>query len=272
MPGVAGDGPVRPGAARCGQVRRTRRVRQVAIALGVVLALCVSAVWAQDFGFRRRPAPRITAEKAPYDGRFTFARLRHGQEFGREPPWAHDYPRAERNFTHILRELTHVAVNTEASSVFTQDDPDLFTSPILYVSEPGFWTATEDELAGMHAYVKKGGFVIFDDFGGEHWFNFEEQVRRMIPGARLMEIDPGHPVFNAFFSINTSETQGMYGQASFQGVFEDNDPSKRLLLVANYNHDLGELWEYSDTGFVPLDLSNDAYKYGVNYVVYAMTH
>lgn len=267
--------PVRPGAARCGQVRqvrRTRRVRQVAIALGLVLALCVSAVWAQDFGFRRRPAPRITAEKAPYDGRFTFARLRHGQEFGREPPWAHDYPRAERNFTHILRELTHIAVNTEASSVFTQDDPDLFTSPILYVSEPGFWTATEDELAGMHAYVKKGGFIIFDDFRGEHWFNFEEQVRRMIPGARLMEIDPGHPVFNAFFSINTSETQGVYGQASFQGVFEDNDPSKRLLLVANYNHDLGELWEYSDTGFVPVDLSNDAYKYGVNYIVYAMTH
>ncbi len=247
-------------------------MRQVVTALSVVLALCVSAVWAQDFGFRRRPAPRITAEKAPYDGRFTFARLRHGQEFGREPPWAHDYPRAERNFTHILRELTHVAVNTEASSVFTQDDPDLFTSPILYVSEPGFWTATEDELAGMHAYVKKGGFIIFDDFRGEHWFNFEEQVRRMIPGARLMEIDPGHPVFNAFFSINTSETQGVYGQASFQGVFEDNDPSKRLLLVANYNHDLGELWEYSDTGFVPVDLSNDAYKYGVNYIVYAMTH
>ena len=55
-------------------------------------------------------------------------------------------------------------------------------------------------------------------------------------------------------------------------MFEDNDPNKRLLLVANYNHDLGELWEFSDTGFVPVDLSNDAYKYGINYVMYAMTH
>ena len=244
----------------------------MAIVAGVVLALCVSAAWAQDFGFRRRMAPRITAEKAPYDGRFTFARLRHGAEFGREPPWAHDYPRAERNFTHILRELTLVDSNTQSSTVLTQDDPDLFTSPILYVSEPGFWTMTDDELLGMQRFVQKGGFIIFDDFRGEHWYNFEEQIRRMIPGARLTEIDPSHAVFNSFFSIKTSETVGVYGQASFRGVFEDNDPTKRLLLVANYNHDLGELWEYSDTGFVPVDLSNDAYKYGVNYIVYAMTH
>jgi hypothetical protein len=248
------------------------RVRKVVAALSVVLALCVSAVWAQDFGFRRRFTPRITAEKTPYDGRFTFARLRHGAESGREPPWAHDYPRAERNFTRILQELTLVGPNIEASNVFTQDDPDLFTSPILYVSEPGFWTMNEDELAMMQTYVRKGGFIIFDDFRGDHWFNFEEQVRRLIPGARLMEIDPGHSLFHAFFSIRPAETQGYYGQASFQGVFEDNDPAKRLLLVASYNHDLGELWEYSDTGFVPVDLSNDAYKHGVNYVIYAMTH
>jgi hypothetical protein len=208
---------VRPGAvaAGCG------RVRCVA---GVVLALCVSAVWAQDFGFRRRMAPRITAEKTPYDGRFTFARLRHGAEFGREPPWAHDYPRAERNFTHILKEITLVDPNTQASTVLTQDDPDLFTSPILYVSEPGYWTMTDDELLGMQNYISKGGFIIFDDFRGEHWFNFEEQVRRMIPGARLMEIDPNHPVFNAFFSINTSETQGCMARHRFRGCSRTTTP------------------------------------------------
>ena len=55
-------------------------------------------------------------------------------------------------------------------------------------------------------------------------------------------------------------------------MFEDNDPRKRLLAIANNNHDLGELWEFSDTGYVPVDLSNEAYKFGVNYVMYAMTH
>jgi hypothetical protein len=245
--------------------------RAAAWALGITLAVCASAAFAQDFGFRRRPA--ITGEKTPYDGRFTFARLRHGYEMGRgEPPWAHDYPRAERNFTRILKEITLVDPNLAASNVYTQDDPDLFTSPFLYVSEPGFWTMSEEEMVNLQNYVKKGGFIVFDDFRGDHWFNFEEQVRRIIPNARLIELDSQHAVFHSFFDIRTEETQGYYGQASFQGVFEDNDPSKRLLLVANYNHDLGELWEYSDTGFVPVDLSNDAYKYGVNYVIYALTH
>jgi hypothetical protein len=249
--------------------RRTR----ILSALGLVLGLGASVALAQ--GFRSRlPGLRssIAAEKTPYDGRFTFARLRHGQDFGREPPWAHDYPRAERNFTRILQEITLVTPNIDKSTVVTQDDADLFASPIVYVSEPGFWTMTGDELSNLQEYVKKGGFLIFDDFRGEHWYNFEEGVRRLIPNARLMEIDVNHTVFHSFFDIDIKATRGYYGPASFQGVFEDNDPTKRLLLVANYNHDLGELWEFSDTGFVPVDLSNDAYKYGVNYIIYAMTH
>ena len=59
---------------------------------------------------------------------------------------------------------------------------------------------------------------------------------------------------------------------AWYGVFEDNDPAKRLLLVANDNNDLGEYWEFSDTGWVPIDLSNEAYKFGVNYIIYGMTH
>ena len=246
--------------------------RWLVVVVGILLAVWTTAAFAQDSFrlFRRRPA--ITGEKTPYDGRFTFARLRHGLEGRGEPPWAHDYPRAERNFSRILKEITLVDPNLTASNVFTQDDPDLFTAPFLYVSEPGFWTMNDEEMDNLQKYVQKGGFIVFDDFRGDHIFNFEEQVRRIIPNARLVPIDREHPVFNSFFNIRIEETQGYYGQVAFQGVFEDNDPSKRLLLVANYNHDLGELWEYSDTGFVPVDLSNDAYKYGVNYVIYALTH
>jgi hypothetical protein len=264
---------VRLGAAWCGWVRQGRQVRQVVGALGVLLAFCVSAVWAQDFGFRRRFAPPITAEKTPYDGRFTFARLRHGSESGREPPWAHDYPRAERNFTHILKELTLIDPNTESSNVFMQDDPGLFTSPILYVSEPGFWTMTDDERLALQTYVQKGGFIIFDDFrGARDWGNLQARMADVMPDLRWVTLDASHPVFHSFFDINQLVTEGYYGPAEFRGLFEDNDPAKRLVAVANVNHDLGEFWEFSDTGWVPVDLSNEAYKYGVNYVIYGMTH
>lgn len=244
--------------------------------LGVMAAVWASAALAQDFGFRgRRMRAPLTAEKIPYDPRFTFtfARPRHGVEYGRgEPPWAHDYPRAERNFARILESVTLIRPNLTASNVFTQDDPDLFTSPVLYVSEPGFWTMNEAEAEALRQYLAKGGFMIFDDFRDDHWYNFEEQIRRIVPGGRLVQLDESHPIFHSFFDIRIDETQGYYGPVSFHGVFEDNDPAKRLLLVAGYNHDLGELWEFSDTGLVPVDLTNDAYKYGVNYVMYALTH
>ncbi|MBW8861232.1 MAG: DUF4159 domain-containing protein, partial [Acidobacteria bacterium] len=56
------------------------------------------------------------------------------------------------------------------------------------------------------------------------------------------------------------------------GIFEDNDPAKRLLAIANVNGDISEYWEFSDTGFAPVDLNNEAYKYGINYVIYGITH
>ena len=59
---------------------------------------------------------------------------------------------------------------------------------------------------------------------------------------------------------------------TFWGYFEDNDQQKRLLALANYENDIGEYWEYSDTGWFPIDLTNDAYKFGVNYVIYSLTH
>ena len=58
----------------------------------------------------------------------------------------------------------------------------------------------------------------------------------------------------------------------FYGYFEKNDPSKALQMIVNFNNDVSEYWEFSDTGFAPIDLSNEAYKLGVNYVIYAMTH
>jgi hypothetical protein len=59
---------------------------------------------------------------------------------------------------------------------------------------------------------------------------------------------------------------------SYWGIFENNDPSKRLIAVANVDGDLSEYWEFSDTGFAPVDLNNEAYKYGINYVIYGLTH
>ncbi len=71
-----------------------------------------------------------------------------------------------------------------------------------------------------------------------------------------MEYD--HPIYRGAKSV-------------FYGVFEQNDPKQRMLAIVNYNNDLSEYWEFSDTGMFPLDMSNEAYKLGVNYIIYALT-
>ena len=44
------------------------------------------------------------------------------------------------------------------------------------------------------------------------------------------------------------------------------------MMIINYNNDIGDYWEWSESGFIPISLTNEAYKLGVNYIVYAMSH
>jgi len=138
----------------------------------------------------------------------------------------------------------------------------------------GYWTLNEKEAAGLRAYLQKGGFLIIDDFVGRDMLNLEIQMQKVLPEARFIEVSDEHPIFDSFFKITPPRTHPYrrFLRATYHGIFEDNDPSKRLLVMADYNNDITEYWEFSDTGFVPIDLSNEAYKLGVNYLVYAMTH
>ncbi len=246
------------------------------------LALAAQQPFRGERGRQRGPAPDLQEARVPYDGRFAFVRLRYelggGRGgfggFRREPPWAHDYPRADLHLMKILQEITLLRPHLDESNIFSLDDPELHNYPVAYMSEPGFWTMTDQEAEGLRSYLGKGGFLIFDDFRTQHWYNFEEQMRKVLPTQRLVELDSASPVFHAFFEIDPAKFVPPYGgeKPVFYGIFEDNDPTKRLQVVANYNNDLGEYWEFSDTGWVPVDLSNEAYKFGVNYIVYGMTH
>lgn len=230
------------------------------------------------------PPPDLPIRNAPYNGRFTFARVSFrpamwvpGEyEWGLDLGWNHDYPRADTHFMKILKETTSVDPNME-SVILGFDDPELFKYPFAYVSEPGRWSLNEKEAAGLRAYLQKGGFVMFDDFLGRDFLILEDIMARALPEARFLEVPLEHAVWDSFFKIADPPRRHPYPQlarvpSQYLGIFEDNDPTKRLMAIANYNNDVGEYWEFSDTGWVPIDLSNEAYKLGVNYVIYAMTH
>lgn len=248
----------------------TRRARWWIAAL---LTLPLLTLPAQRF---RRGSPGETPNpNVRYDGRFTFVRVKFVPlGGGRDLKWDHDYPTAETHLMKILDEVSSLRPQLEGTNILSFADKELFSYPVAYVSEPGFWTMTPEELAGVQAYVHKGGFLIFDDFAGRHWINFEEQWRRAFPTLVPVKLDASHPIFDSFFRIENLEmSHPNFGvQSEFWGAYEDNDPTKRLVMVANFNNDIGDYMEFSDQGLLPVPLTNQAYKLGVNYVMYALTH
>ncbi len=248
----------------------TRRTRWWLFAL---LSLPLLALPAQRF---RRSSPGETPNpNVRYDGRFTFVRVKFEPlGGGRDLKWDHDYPTSETHFMKILDEVSTMKPRLDGSDILSFADKELFRYPVAYVSEPGFWTMSPEELAGVRAYVNKGGFIIFDDFAGRHWLNFEEQWRTAFPNLVPVRLDKSHPIFDSFFRIeNLDMSHPYFGiKSEFWGAYEDNDPAKRLVMIANFNNDIGDYMEFSDQGLLPIPLTNEAYKLAVNYVVYALTH
>jgi Domain of unknown function (DUF4159) len=258
-------------------------VRTTGVVLLVLVTMGVSSALAQRRGFggyggrNRREAIQ---PNPPYDGRFSFVRLRYGPDYGfvaQSIPWSHDYPTGEQHFMKILNELSYLNPHVDETSILPLDSPDLCKYPVAYMAEPGFLTLTDGEVAAFRTYLLKGGFVIFDDFAERRggWDNFEAQMRRVLPEGRFVDLDASNPIFHAFFEIPNLDIIPQYydtGKPIFRGIYENNDPAKRLLVMVNFNTDISEFWEFSDTGLKPIDESNEAYKLGVNYIIYGMTH
>ena len=239
-------------------------------------AACIGLILAAS-----EPMAIKRAEPDEAAGGLTVARLRWGSDlprssYGFRSAWNHDYPRAEQHLSLIVRELTLARIRTDRNVVLALDDPDLFSYPIVMMWEPGFWNLTDREAETFRAYLLKGGFAVFEDFDGPaQWRVFESQIRRVLPDGKLVRLDQSHAIFDTFFRIHDIHAivHPMSGiRPSYYGVFEDNDPAKRLMVVANFDNDVPEYWEWSGEGFFPFDTSNEAYKLGVNYVIYGLTH
>jgi hypothetical protein len=122
----------------------------------------------------------------------------------------------------------------------------------------------------------KGGFIIFDDFDGDwEWRNLVTQMKVVLPDHSFIPLDVTHPIFQSFFSLRTLNVPhpmlpGI--EPEFFGLFDDNRTSGRMMAIANWNNDIGDYWEWSAEGLYGDAPTADAYRLGVDYLVYAMTH
>ncbi len=222
------------------------------------------------------------------DSEFHFARVAfgyHGERFGtgRGEPWLRDWPEAEVHFIDGVRRLTRIDAATDNRQVSLIDDR-LFDYPAIYAVKVGFWRLSDDEAARLREYLLRGGFLIVDDFHGpREWTQFAESLKKVFWDRPIVDIPEHDEIFHVLYDVDQrvqipgqqaiwrgvtwEHPQGV--PAHWRGVYDDDG---RLLVAINFNMDLGDAWEHADDAYYPEPLTALAYRFGVNYVIYSMTH
>ncbi|MEX2465928.1 MAG: DUF4159 domain-containing protein [Gemmatimonadota bacterium] len=203
--------------------------------------------------------------------------------WGRSDAWATDFPKSDRQFVTVLKRLVRLDVQ-EHENAIRLDDPLLRRFPVLYMVEVGDMDLGNTEVEGLRGYLDAGGFLIIDDFwGSREWAGFAENIHRVLPDKAIVDLPLDHPIFSAYYDIRDvkqvpARGRGVGGrpaaecrgcEATVRGIFDDDG---RLMVIINWNTDLGDAWEWAEDPIYPLEYSTYAYQMGANMIVYAMSH
>jgi hypothetical protein len=268
--------------------RRIVRTKVVKAVIGIV-ALCLVSAASSSQGRRRSWG---TSGEAP-EAEFHMARLIYGGGLGafsgffNNNWWAIDYPEAEEHFLPALRRVTNMSVADDSVHLEITDDR-IFQYPFLFMQQAGQgnWRPTESEASRMREYLLRGGFLMVDDFHGEYdWAVFESAMRRVLPNRPIIDIPDDDPLLHIFFDLDKrTQIPGrrhlrlggggqvvaqMQGAPKWRGIYDDRG---RLMVAINFNMDMGDAWEHADDPYYPAEMTGLAYRFGINYVIYAMTH
>ncbi|MGH7506040.1 MAG: DUF4159 domain-containing protein, partial [Longimicrobiales bacterium] len=200
----------------------------------------------------------------------------------RRGSWAIDFPKADLQFLVVLRRLAAIDAYPEENAI-QLDDPKLRRYPFLYMLEVGGMSLTPGEVTGLRDYLLAGGFLVVDDFWGtREWANFQYEISRVLPEYPIEELTLDHPIFSAYYVVKKilqvpSINNIRWGQTSECGACQPHvlgihDENGRLMVIINWNTDLGDAWEWAEQPDYPLMYSTYAFQMGVNFIIYAMSH
>jgi uncharacterized protein DUF4159 len=225
-------------------------------------------------------------EPAPSKFEFAWTRLVYdspGYRFNRNVhSWTTDYPKADRLFLQGLLRYTRLHARKREQTLRPLD-PTLVEFPFVYAVEVGYLKFSEQEAERMRDYLLRGGFLVVDDFHGTaEWANWETQIKKVFPERPIREVPLSDPIFHCFFDIEelfqVPGAQWLYSGRTYEkdgydvhyrAIYDDNG---RIMVMMNFNQDLGDAWEWADIPQYPERYTSQAYRLGVNYILYSMTH
>jgi hypothetical protein len=246
------------------------------IVAAVTAAAALTTGWSaygDEFGF----APdQPTSE-------FQFTRLYYTSQGGIDSGyWQVDWDDAEYHLLRGISRLTRIDADPQGR-IFSISNDSIFDYPWLYAVEVGYWYLNDAEAARMREYLLRGGFLMVDDFhGSRQWEGFRDSMQRVFPDRPIVDVPVEDEIFHVLYDLN-QRTQ-IYGIRYFytgrtyeedgvvphwRGIYDDDG---RLMVAINHNMDLGDAWEHADLPQYPEPLTALAYRFAINYVIYAMTH
>jgi hypothetical protein len=250
------------------------------------------------FGFGGRaegPRPEF-----PNEGEFHFIRLEYNDDprfhrgFGFASRgargtgwWIVDWPDSDDHFTMGVRRLTRIAIGEPRHFALTDDR--IWDHPWIYATQTGWWGLSNIEIARLREYLLRGGFLVTDDmWGDEAWEVFRSTMDRVFPGQPINDIALGDAVMHVLYDIEQKDLTWIPGtrhlRIGYGGVSLNQPPGtkpawralyddhQRMVVAVNYDTDIGDAWEYADAPEYPEAMTALAYRYGINYLVYSMTH
>ena len=204
--------------------------------------------------------------------------------------WLVDWPDADEHFSVGIGRLTRIDV-AQPLHMRLMDDR-IFDNPWIYITQAGWWNLSDQEILRLREYLTRGGFLMTDDFWGpdtEEWQIFSSAMHRALPGHPISDISENDPSMHVLYDIREKDRtfipgsrhlrRGASGQIMVQQPFGTTpawramyDDKNRMVVAANYNTDIGDAWEWADSPIYPEQMTALAYRYGINYIIYAMTH
>jgi hypothetical protein len=237
---------------------------------GICALLGTAAAQAQNYGFRRCV---YAEEAAPPPTEVVSARWHFGTN-GRigHCGWSHNYPDSERNLNAFVDSTTRIDIATESYRLLELGSPEIFDYPFAYVSEPGEMELTEIEVVNLREYIERGGFILIDDFDGDHMDNLREEMRRVFPDLSFQRLTVDEPIFDLIFHVEDLQSMAPYVQGGDPVYYGFVNSAGEIAIVACHNNDLANFWEWYGNPQYPLRPATDAFRMGVNFLVHSLTH
>ena len=204
---------------------------------------------------------------------FTFARLRYSSG-----NWDAD-PKMPSNLLNSLVEYTSIHIDPNERIVDIGSD-QLASYPFVYLTGNKMVRFTEAERANLRRYLRNGGFMFVDDcnhdIDGTFAKTFESEIKAILnrPEEALRKIQKTHTLYRAFFEFKdgppaTSHELNGWGDDMVHDYLKAIEIDNRIAVLYS-NKDYGCEWNYdwANKRFI----TKDNTRFGVNIIVYALTH